>query len=240
MAYYNGNKVFQVVRFGTIVTENGQAVIDFDADKKANLKSIGAQTFEREDGDTPIYFKGDSNDEVYVGFKKKNGIDLGFIGVDKNFDPIFYANSIGHNASLLISSNIKSSRVDDGYTRKIFKGSVGFLPDIGSSGSATFTFTGISGHNPSGTATSQTVVSHRLTAWFCTKPGKTGASGDSNWYKIVILTMPASLLDLDAIGAQTFMVPKNNVVTLTVSGISSAKSIGYIADDTWKNTETGE
>ena len=140
----------------------------------------------------------------------------------------------------IISSNIKSSRVYDGYTRKIFKGSVGFLPDIGSSGSATFTFTGISGHNPSGTATSQTVVSHRLTAWFCTKPGKTGASGDSNWYKIVILTMPSSLLDLDAIGAQTFMVPKNNVVTLTVSGISSAKSIGYIADDTWKNTETGE
>lgn len=207
---------------------------------KANLTSTGAQTFKRENGDTPIYFQGNSNDETYIGFRRKSGVDMGFIGVNKNNEPVFYADSIGFDVSLLISQNIKSSRVYDGYSRKIFKGSFGFLPDIGSDGSATFTFSGIEGHNPSGTATSQTVVSHRLTAWFCTKKGKTGADGDSNYYKIVILQMPASILDLSNIGSRTFMIPKNNVVTLTVSGISSAKSISYIAEDTWANTDTGE
>ena len=211
-------------------------------DEKLNKQSDGSQEIRRTDSDTPIYLRGKQGDEdqtVYLGFRKDNGNDLGFFGVSTANEPVFFANALGFNASLLISSNIKSSRVYNNYTRRIFKGSAGFLPDIGSDGSATFTFTGIEGHSPSGTVTSQTVVSHRLTAWFCTKPGKTGADNDSNYYKLVILQMPASLLDLSAIGSRTFMIPKNNVVTLTVSGISSAKSISYIADGTWKNTQTG-
>lgn len=243
MAYYNGRRVFSVVAAGSTVYENGQPVQNFDADKKVNKTSDGSQEIRRTDSDTPIYLRGKQSDEdkaVYLGFRKDNGTDLGFFGVNTANEPIFYASALGFNASLLISSNFKSSRVYNNYTRKIFKGSFGFLPDLGSSGTATFTFNGISGHNPSGTPTAQTVVSHRLTAWFCTKAGKTGADNDSNYYKIVILTMPASILDLDAIGAKTYMVPKNNVVTLTVTDISSAKSIGYIADQTWKNTSDGE
>lgn len=218
--------------------------VDTQLGKKVNLQSSdGSQEIRRTDGDTPIYLRGKQSDEdkaVYLGFRKDNGTDLGFFGVNTANEPIFYANALGFNASLLISSNIKSSRVYNNYTRKIFKGSVGFLPDIGSDGSATFTFTGVEGHYPGGTATAQTVVSHRLTAWFCTKPGKTGADGDSDYYKLVVLQMPASLLDLSSIGSRTFMIPKNNVVTLKVSGIgSSAKSISYIADGTWKDTQTG-
>ena len=205
---------------------------------KANLTQSATRVFRSTSSDTPVYLRGNTN-ETFLGFRDKDDNILGYLVVDNTKEPFFYDLDAGY-FPLLISSNFKSSRVYDGYSRKIFKGSFGFLPDIGSSGSATFTFSGISGHSPSGTATAQTVVSHRLTAWFCTKPGKTGANGDANYYKIVILTMPSSLLDLDAIGAQTFMVPKGNTVTLTVSGISSAKSINYIADGTWKNTTTGE
>ena len=216
------------------------AVTDI-TDRAVWKNSVGSQTITRSDGDTPLYLQGNDRDETYIGFRRRNGNDLGFIGVTSANEPVFYSSAIGDNVSMLISSNIKSSRVYNNYSRKIFKGSFGFLPDIGSSGSATFTFTGYEGHSPGGSPSSQSVVSHRLTAWACTEAGKTGASSDSNYYKLVILQMPASLLDLDAIGSRTFMIPKGNTVTLTVSGIgSSAKSIWYIANGTWANTSTGE
>lgn len=208
---------------------------------KVDLNSNDRQTIKTTNTSTPLYLQGASEYETDLGFKGVNGNILGYILVNKYRELLYDADDGKPYRNLLISSNIKSSRVYNGYTRKIFKGSVGFLPDIGSDGSATFTFTGYEGHSPSGTATAQTVVSHRLTAWFCTEAGRTGANGDSNYYKLVVLQMPASLLDLNAIGSRTFMIPKNNTVTLTVTGIGgAAKSISYIANETWKNTTTGE